>query len=294
MNYYSAVKTFVRLAELKSFTKAAQQLSIKPSTASRHISYLESDMGVALFNRTTRDLCLTEAGNIFYEKISTALDDFDLAREVTASLNESPVGDLKINIPIAFYQVYIMSRINKFKELFPGINLIINCQEFLQNFVCEGFDIAIKYGVLNDSTFIAHKLVEHYYVACISANHQNSIKTKLTLNDIQKLNIVTCGCNLKQKWFITTCKSNSPKEIDLCSTIVFDNDVAVEGFVKNTTNICLLPYWYISSEELEHRFINVLPEYRFHKTMTPSSIFAMYAFKKRVSPKVKAFIDFIK
>ena len=92
MDYFAAVRTFVRAAELGSLTRAAQELAIKTSTASRHLSELEADLRIALFNRSTRGLSLTEGGKVFYARISEVLTQLKDARDATSSLNLSPSG----------------------------------------------------------------------------------------------------------------------------------------------------------------------------------------------------------
>ncbi|WP_322069484.1 LysR family transcriptional regulator [Paraburkholderia bannensis] len=99
MDYFAAVRAFVRAAELKSFSKTANELAVKTSTISRYVSELESDLGIALFNRSTRGLVLTEGGRLFREHALLALQALDDAREVTSSLNRTPQGALRVTIP---------------------------------------------------------------------------------------------------------------------------------------------------------------------------------------------------
>src|SRR5579859_7363058 len=99
MDYFAALRAFVRAVDLGSFSKAAEEENVKTSTVSRYVSGLEADLGAALLNRSTRRLHLTEAGATFYEHAARILADVEAAREATAALNARPQGLLRINIP---------------------------------------------------------------------------------------------------------------------------------------------------------------------------------------------------
>src|ERR1700683_5014254 len=92
MDYCAAMRAFVRSVELGSFSKAAAEAGIKVSTVSRYITWLEDDLGAALFNRSTRQNHLTEAGRTFYERASTILIELEAARNETSSLDGRPQG----------------------------------------------------------------------------------------------------------------------------------------------------------------------------------------------------------
>src|ERR1700731_1531345 len=84
MDYFAAVRAFMHAAELQSFSKTAQEMAVKTSTVSRYVSELEKDLGIALFNRSTRGLVLTEGGRVFREHAAQALAALDAARQATS------------------------------------------------------------------------------------------------------------------------------------------------------------------------------------------------------------------
>ena len=92
MDYFGAMTAFVRAVELGSFSKAAAEGGLKVSTVSRYVSGLETDLGAALLNRSTRRLNLTEAGRLFYERATEILADVEETRNAIRSLNARPQG----------------------------------------------------------------------------------------------------------------------------------------------------------------------------------------------------------
>src|SRR5579864_2713915 len=116
MDYFAAVRAFVHAAELQSFSKAAHEMAVKTSTVSRYVTDLEKDLGIALFNRSTRGLVLTEGGRVFREHALTAMKAMDEARSVTSSLNLSPQGLLRVTIPTSFGRKHVVKHLPQFLE----------------------------------------------------------------------------------------------------------------------------------------------------------------------------------
>ena len=108
MDYFAALNAFVEAAHANNFSRAAEKLSIKASTVSRYIKDLEHDLGIALFNRSTRTLRWTEGGETFLHHAVRVLDELEQAKHATASLNQHPRGLLKLNLPPAFARHHVL------------------------------------------------------------------------------------------------------------------------------------------------------------------------------------------
>jgi len=152
MDYFAALGAFVRSVELGSFSKAAAETGAKVSTVSRYVSGLEADLGVALFNRSTCGLHLTEAGQSFYERGRQILADLDEARSMTAAFNASPRGLLRINIPSGFGRRHVMPHMKDFLALHPDIKLDATLTDATVDLIDCGADVAVP-GRSRDSAF---------------------------------------------------------------------------------------------------------------------------------------------
>src|SRR6201996_8664198 len=108
MDYFAAVRAFLHAAELGTFSTAAARMEVKTSTVSRYIGELEADLGIALFNRSTRGLVLTEGGHVFRAHAQTAVQRLDEARQLAASLNASPQGLLRVTMPGSFGRRHVI------------------------------------------------------------------------------------------------------------------------------------------------------------------------------------------
>lgn len=158
MDYLAAMRAFVRSVELGSFSKAAAEEAQKVSTVSRYVSALEADLGATLLNRSTRRLHLTEAGTAFYGRAAAILANVEDARLATMSLNATPQGLLRINIPGAFGRRHIVPHLKDFRDAYADIRLDITLTDMTVDLIETGTDVAVRIGALADSTLVAKRL----------------------------------------------------------------------------------------------------------------------------------------
>lgn len=171
MDYYAAVRAFLSASDTLSFSKAALQLNVKTSTISRHIAQLEADLGIALFNRSTRGLVLTEGGTVFREQAMLSIQALDDARHMTASLNTTPQGHLRVTMPVSFGRRHVMRHLPRFLELYPNISVDAIISDELLNLIDSGIDLAVRIGALPDSQLMARKLAEHRRIVCAGPSY---------------------------------------------------------------------------------------------------------------------------
>lgn len=152
-----ALKTFVRVARLGSFSRAARELGLSQPSASRIVSTLERDVGAALMLRTTRAVTLTEAGTDYLARIEpllAALEDADHAARGTDELR----GTLRIGLSSSFAVREVIPRLPPFMARHPALRVDLTVDDQHQNLVVEGVDVALRFGALTDSTATARLL----------------------------------------------------------------------------------------------------------------------------------------
>ncbi len=168
-------RIFNKVAELCSYTKAGQQLSIPKATVSRRIKLLEERLGVKLINRDTRKLSLTEAGNYLYQSTSPLLNQVLEIENSTSNFQIHPAGELRITMPVEIGIRMLNDIICDFAKLHPQIVLDIHMTNDLVDIIKEGYDIAIRGGSPKDSNLISKKIMSSRFHLCCSqeyiANH---------------------------------------------------------------------------------------------------------------------------
>ena len=145
---------FRAVAQTRSFTAAAAQLEVSPQAVSQGVKALETRLRVRLFNRTTRSVALTEAGELLWARVGPALDDVMEATDSVRELAEKPSGLLRISLPRLAFTSLLQPHLARFHEQYPGIALELCFDDGFVDIVAHGLDAGIRLG---DS--VAHDMV---------------------------------------------------------------------------------------------------------------------------------------
>nr|WP_263010877.1 LysR family transcriptional regulator [Pseudomonas chlororaphis] len=152
------MQVLVCVIECGSISAAAEQLAQTPSAVSRTLSRLEAKLDTTLINRTTRRMDLTEEGRYFFEQAKLILDQMDELEERLSSRQRNPSGRLRINAASPFMLHAIVPHVAEFRRLYPDIQLELNSNDLIIDLLEQSTDIAIRIGVLADSTLHARSL----------------------------------------------------------------------------------------------------------------------------------------
>ena len=158
MENVADIAVFVRVVERGSFTLAAEELGLSRAVVSKYLSRLEERLGARLLHRTTRRLALTEAGATLFEASRGAFERIEEAEAAVAHLQQAPRGRLRVSAPMSFGILHLGPAIADFSREHPGITLDVSLDDRYVNLVAEGFDVAVRIGVLTDSSLVARKL----------------------------------------------------------------------------------------------------------------------------------------
>ena len=192
---FSRLDYFIRAAELLNFTQAANECGITQTAMSQHISNMENTLGFKLFNRTTRSVSLTPAGEDFYIQAKQLLSDYQKAVQHSADIASGKISTLKILVPSVIDGSVVMPRFQTFQAQFPDVKLEIGIQstreiaDALNKGLC---DIAISWPYEFDrSTTISYTIAEFQLDVLCSNKHRFVEKTKLTFADISNEKLYT-------------------------------------------------------------------------------------------------------
>src|SRR5215471_7235425 len=178
-----AVRIFVRVAELGSFTRASEQLGLSKARASIRIQELEAELGCRLLLRSTRAVRLSEDGEQFLPRAKRLVLD----AEELAGMFRAPStlrGRVRLDLPIGFACDHVIPRLPEFLAAHPQIELLISTTDRRVDLVREGFDCVLRVGKLSDSGLVARKLGVLPMVNCASPTYLRKFGTPLTLGDL--------------------------------------------------------------------------------------------------------------
>ena len=158
MDRLSAMRMFVAVAKLGSFTEAARRLQLSPSVVTRSIAQLEDQLGLTLLLRTTRSLRLTERGELYLESCQQILQDVDSAERQVRGEDAEPRGALKVAAPTMFGRLHVLPIVNRVLRDHRDVTVELTLSDRNVHLVEEGVDVAVRIGELADSSLIAVKL----------------------------------------------------------------------------------------------------------------------------------------
>lgn len=162
------LESFVRSAETGSFSEAARRLALTPAAVSRNVSMLEKNMGVRLFQRSTRRLALTEAGERFLPGVKEHLEGLENAIASLARDTGQPAGILKISLPPTFGLTYILPLLPAFMERYPLIRPDWHFENRQVDLIAEGYDVAIGGGFELTPGLVSRPLAPAHIIAVAS------------------------------------------------------------------------------------------------------------------------------
>ncbi|OYU07431.1 MAG: LysR family transcriptional regulator [Pseudomonas sp. PGPPP1] len=290
MDYFAALTAFVEAADKNNFSHAAERLGIKASTVSRYIKELEQDLGIALFNRSTRTLHLTEGGETFLLHARNVLNGLEEAKAATSALNMEPRGVLKLNAPPAFCRHHIFPFLRDFFIAHPQIKVEITLEESQVNLIKSGVDLAIRIGVLVDSSLKARKLAEERVVICVSPGFAVQNKEPDSPKALMDGAAILHSHHSDE---IILIRAAERVHITLKGNMRTNDLDAQLIAAEQGLGVAFLPDWLVAQSLREGRLVRWLPQWEPQFSQVTSSLWFVYPPKRIVSSKVRCFIDFM-
>ncbi|QNK66521.1 LysR family transcriptional regulator [Variovorax sp. PAMC26660] len=289
------LNAFVAVVEAGSFTAAAEQLAQSKAVVSFNIKQLEAELGVSLMTRSTRRLVLTDVGERFYrdcqEVLREAQEAIDTARKAHAGLS----GTLRITTTTEYGVHAVVPALAAFARENPLLEIRHASSSQQEDLISERFDLAIRLGRLQDSSYRA-SLIETFDIVAVAAPDYlqrvpgKAITTPDELGRAQWLGHSRLPS--PRRWPLQTPQGGrTTLEIDTpAAMIVTDSASTLRAFALQGAGVALLPEWLVRDDIHARRLRRLLPDYRF----PTQSVYALYPDTRHVPEKVRAFIDFLR
>ena len=288
MDTLTAMSVFAAVVENNSLAGAARAKNISPSVVSKQLAALEDRLGVRLLNRTTRRISLTEVGSAYYDRCKRILADVDEAEVAVSQSHAAPRGRLKITAPTTFAHRHVAPHLPSFIARFPDVEVQLLVNDRIVDLVDEGIDLAIRISVLKDSSLIARKLANNVrsivaapeYLARHGRPHVPDELTQHTLLTYPPGNQIN-------DWHFMV--GGTETVIRAKGAIMTSNGDSILKAVQAGGGLAMLPSFMTGEHIKSGRLIEVLSE--FVREDVP--IYAVYPSSRHLSPKVRAFVDFL-
>jgi DNA-binding transcriptional LysR family regulator len=284
-----SMEAFVRVAESHSFSEAARRLRVSKSVVSRQVSALEAQLGARLFHRTTRSLALTEIGRAYFERCSRILADIEEANLSVSSLQAAPRGRLRVNAPMSFGILHLAPLIPAFCQRFPEIDIDMELNDRFINLVDEGVDVAVRIGKLADSSLIARHLAPARKVLCASPEYLNRHGTPVTPDDLERHECLTYSNRATPEEWSFAHPDGRPWPISVQGRLRVNNGDVLREAALGGLGIVIQPSFIVGRDLQAGTLVSLLADF----IPQDLAIHAVYPHNRHLSPKVRAFVDFL-
>lgn len=288
----SGLRAFVAVVEDGGFAKAARRAGMATSSLTRQVDALEEELGVQLFNRSTRAVTLTEAGESYYHQVTRILADLDEANRSVSESEGVPRGLLRVSLPVAFARLHVAPAIPRFMALCPDIEIDATLTDSVVNLVEDRIDLAIRIGRLESSSLVARKLAPHRRLLCANRAYLAEQGAPSVPADLTQHNCLTFAYSQgRQSWRFVGAKGE--KTVPVNGSLRSNNSEVLREAALGGAGIALLPSWLIGADIQAGRLQALLPEWEASPGDTGGAISAVYLPSRRGARKVRAFIDFL-
>ena len=168
MEAFQAMQAFARVAELGSFTRAADELGLSRAMVSTHVRRLERRFGLKLLNRTTRKVAVTPAGSDYLGHCRRVFAELAAAEETLRRGKDQPTGRLRVDVAGSFGRHILLPALPEFLARYPGIDLELRFNERVVDLVKEGIDLAVRGGKVTDPNLVARPVTRSRWIFCAS------------------------------------------------------------------------------------------------------------------------------
>lgn len=288
-----SLRLFIEVMRQGSFAEVARREAVDPSTISRTIHSLEQELGVRLFQRTTRKLAPTESGLMYYQRTEPLLEQLLQASESLKNSEKSPSGLLRISVPVTFGLHALIPALPEFSQRYPALRFDIQLNDHYVDLVQDRFDAALRVGTLADSSMIAVKLCPMNFSLCATPQYLEQYGHPQTPEQLLKHKLLAFPPDhYRICWKFR--KQGEVQELSLKPLAQISNGQALYHCALQHMGIGLLSHYLVGEDILAGRLEELLKDHDITPTEFDQSVFVLYPSRNYLPPKVQVFVNFLK
>jgi DNA-binding transcriptional LysR family regulator len=284
---------FVAVAHRGSFAAVARERAIDPSSVSRAVADLERDLGLRLFQRTTRRMALTEAGETFLARIEPLVEELGRAAEAVQSASGAPAGTLRLTASVTFGQRRIVPILGAFRARYPGLRIEAVFTDANVDLIAERIDLAVRLAPAVEGDLVAAKLIDTRYRVVASpaylARHPLAAPQDLAGHRCLLFAIRA----FRTRWLFRDAAGR-------VTEVPVDGDVTLSpaGSLLDATladlGPALLPDWLITEDLAARRLVDCFPAFEATATTFDTAAWLVYPSRAYLPQKVRVMADFLR
>jgi DNA-binding transcriptional LysR family regulator len=283
LNDIGLLRFFVSVVESGSLSAAARMQPITLPAASRKLQQLEAAYGVRLLQRTTRRQSLTEEGKLLYEQALQILANLDQVARLLQHKGEIVSGLLKITTPISLGRRRIAPLLAKFQAMHPELRVQLELTDSVLDLVSSGIDFALRFGGMDDSSYISRPLAPNHRILCASPAYLKRHGEPRSPADLANHHCLHIGTQPLADWRLADVT------VRIHAHLTANDGEVVQQWALDGHGIALKSIWDVTDDLKASRLRQVLLDYQ----TTDAPLHAVYPNRRHVAPRVRACIDYL-
>lgn len=287
-----ALELFAAAAEKASFSAVARDRNVDASSVSRAIAALEAELGVRLFQRTTRTLSLTEAGQLYLARVRPLLEKLAHAREEMVSTRSDPVGAVRLTASVAFAQLALTPHLDEFQRRFPRLELELLATDANLDLVAERVDVAVRLAPSFRADVIGVKLFATRYRVVASpiwASRHELVRPE-DLADTPCLRFSLP--EFRFRWLFR--RNGIVTEVPVGGSLVASSALVLRQAALDGLGPALLADWMVARDLASGELVDLFPEHDAAATSFDTAAWLLYPSREQLPRKLRLTIDFLR
>lgn len=289
MDRFTSISIFVAALEDGSLVAAGRRFGFSASMAGKHVSALESQLGVRLIQRSTRKLSATDAGRAYYLRCKRIIEEFEEAGQEASDSGVVIRGTLRIAVPVTFGELHVAPIIGRWLTAHPQVNAEVIADDRYIDLHASGIDVAIRIGRLPDSSLIARQLAPCRMVLCTSPAYLELIGIPKHPQDLQCAPRLAFSEAVSSGGWVFHDGGNNPHLIDGPVRMQANNMQMLLSATLKGLGIAYGPTFVFGPHLRDGSLIQLLPEFK----PADLEIHAVYQTSKYLPSKLRSFVDYI-
>ncbi|MFF7058000.1 LysR family transcriptional regulator [Achromobacter spanius] len=291
MDEFTRIRTFIKVVETGSFSAAARDVSSVSSVA-RQVKALEDDLGARLLNRSTRSLSLTEAGRMFYERVTSIVTDLDIAKSEVNALQGEVRGVLRVWLRITAGTTVVVPALSAFLAQHPDLQVDITLTDERCDLIANNIDVALWLGALPNSEIVARRLSPTRRIVYGSPDYfkQRGVPTRPA--DLSTHNCLLFAVpSYDHRWSFT--RDGSSEEVEVDGNVRSSNGMVLLASALAGIGVGIAHEWMVRQHLANGDLVKVLADYTVNPRQGDAELYAVFPSSRGLSRKVRAFVDFL-
>ncbi|MEX6505287.1 LysR family transcriptional regulator [Jiella sp. M17.18] len=290
MDTLTRMRAFISVVENEGFSSAARKTGRSKALLSKYVRELEDELGVLLINRTTRQIALTAAGEVYVARASGILSDLESLNEEAREATGEAKGTIRVSAARTFGDAELGLSLVDFAKAYPDIGLDIHLDDNFVNLVEEGFDVAIRMTRLADSAMIARRLASLNFA--IVASPELIERLGRPTHPTQVANypaVIDSNSRLFSNWGFRDPVTKETINVQVSGQFTANSPVTVRAAALAGLGLALSPSFVVREDLEKGRLVTVLDDYM----SSEAGIYAVFPHRRHLPARVRVFVDFL-